>query len=223
MCGVTQASVLFSDSFDSVSSGTGFSGAWEAGGTYAGGEVAVLDSNGTLFRSISTGINTATMDFWLAIDLTAGLDTGGTPTTAWAAISLYDAGNEDFAVGSDTASEDWEFDTDGITDVTSTVDIFTGNPAQVILHITSTSIDMWVDPADTSNIAALGAADASTVVAAITPNGTWDSLRLGKHNNATLSVDNIVAATTFAEVVPEPGSLALLGLGGLALLRRRRA
>ena len=36
------------------------------------------------------------------------------------------------------------------------------------------------------------------------------------------TVDNLIIATTFAEAVPEPGSLALLGLGGLLIARRRR-
>jgi len=35
-------------------------------------------------------------------------------------------------------------------------------------------------------------------------------------------VDNMAVATTFAEVVPEPTTLALLAIGGLALIRRRR-
>lgn len=51
-------------------------------------------------------------------------------------------------------------------------------------------------------------------------NGTIDEIRLstvGANDQLTLGQDGFIA------VVPEPGSLALLGLGGLAMLRRRRA
>lgn len=37
------------------------------------------------------------------------------------------------------------------------------------------------------------------------------------------NVDEVRFGTTFASVVPEPGSIALLGLGGLLIARRRRA
>lgn len=40
--------------------------------------------------------------------------------------------------------------------------------------------------------------------------------------NTTQVIDNLAVGTTFADVVPTPGSLSLLGLGGLVALRRRR-
>lgn len=40
--------------------------------------------------------------------------------------------------------------------------------------------------------------------------------------NSTQTIDNLIVATTFAEAVPEPGTLALLSIGALALIRRRR-
>ncbi|MEM9416124.1 MAG: PEP-CTERM sorting domain-containing protein [Planctomycetota bacterium] len=52
---------------------------------------------------------------------------------------------------------------------------------------------------------------------AVAAGATHFAVRFGGVGNDTYA-DNIVATS----VVPEPGSLALLGLGGLAMLRRRR-
>lgn len=46
---------------------------------------------------------------------------------------------------------------------------------------------------------------------------TSDNTEWGSDDDNILRIDNLIA-----EVVPEPASLALLGLGGLALVRRRR-
>ena len=40
---------------------------------------------------------------------------------------------------------------------------------------------------------------------------------------STQTIDNLIIGNSFAAVVPTPGALALLGLGGLAAARRRRA
>jgi hypothetical protein len=53
-----------------------------------------------------------------------------------------------------------------------------------------------------------------------------DDIGIPLSNPGQLVVDNLKVATTFAEAwqaIPEPSSLSLLALGGLAMLRRRRA
>lgn len=206
------ASVLFTDDFSSTTSGSGFSDNW-SGGTISGGEIDV--NNTTSFRQFTSTINTGTMDFWFVSNLTV---TG--TSSGWAGLSFFDGGNEDGFFGSDGGSTNWEFDTDGMGDQTSTVANFTGVETLLITHITSTSIDMWIDPADISSAAAMGAADKAWTGTPTTPNATWDRIRIGTSRN--VKVNDMTAATTFSEAVPEPSSAALLGLGGLALILRRR-
>lgn len=58
-----------------------------------------------------------------------------------------------------------------------------------------------------------------------TPDALGKELLVGWGPNLIASPDDIWfdQASASVEVIPEPGSLALIGLGGLALLRRRRA
>ena len=83
-------------------------------------------------------------------------------------------------------------------------------------------VDFWFDPQDTSSVAALGS-----------PDYTATDSKFGRGDNAfdeiTVNfsfqsrVDEFRMGTTLDSVIiAEPASLALLGLGGLLLVRRRR-
>lgn len=64
---------------------------------------------------------------------------------------------------------------------------------------------------------------AQTVYATTTNNFGFDNVRIRAGNGTgSATYSDIVFATTFAEAVPEPGSLAILGLGALLIARRRR-
>lgn len=87
-----------------------------------------------------------------------------------------------------------------------TSDLFTG----------FTNMDIWFDP----TYGASGTPDASG-----TGSETLTSFALNiKHYNENVTIDELLFATTWDEVVPapEPMTMGLLGLGGLAVLRRRR-
>ena len=88
---------------------------------------------------------------------------------------------------------------------------------------TKSFVDIWVNPADTSSVAGLG-----------TPTlGTGTDSKFGRETGAYDSVivdlsyqsraDEIRMGETLNDViVPEPATMSLLALGGLAMIRRRR-
>ncbi|MGD9873203.1 MAG: PEP-CTERM sorting domain-containing protein [Kiritimatiellia bacterium] len=82
---------------------------------------------------------------------------------------------------------------------------------------------LWVDSDGTD----FATPDATTTIAASSGNDGF-FLRQGDNwdnGDASWTVDNLVAATTFAEVIPEPTTMALFGVavGMLVLLRKRTA
>ena len=79
---------------------------------------------------------------------------------------------------------------------------------------------LWVDPdeSDYDN----GKGNNSADVVADWTSGNWISA-VAVASGPQVRWDDLVVATTFGEAaVPEPATIALLGLGGLALLRRKR-
>lgn len=235
--GSANATVLFSDDFSSLSGGSGWAAAstWSVannGGTRAiVGDQMVLTktdtSNSNTFRDLDTAITVAGADFWFVANYTYT----GTRAKAdtFFGIQFMDGTTTDNFIGANTGATNWRFIQDGTTVDTSPAVPVTSSLAQVVMHFTESKLDMWVDPTDTSSVGALGTAhatyDPAGSIAGVTE---WDRIRLlvGHGNSGTgtseITVDNMIAATTFGEAVPEPGSLALLGLGGLLVASRRR-
>lgn len=87
------------------------------------------------------------------------------------------------------------------------------------------TINFWVDPTNTSSVAALGTPDLTDDASKFGRIGTYTQAQINLSFQSR--ADEIRFATTFeealgVEVIPEPTSLALLGLGALCLARRRR-
>ncbi len=82
-------------------------------------------------------------------------------------------------------------------------------------------IDFGVANADFATVWQDGVSQGSNAVA---QDFSFDKLQLETFGDSLSPTQNLIVATTFAEAnaVPEPSSTALLGLGGLALILRRR-
>ena len=76
---------------------------------------------------------------------------------------------------------------------------------------------------DTFTLSVDGTVEATQTLAGLTVGGDATTYIIGRNRGNSGDFDGLIADVTVTDgVVPEPTSLALLGLGGLALLRRRR-
>ncbi len=235
------AAVLFSDDFSSLDGGTG----WAASSTWTtatnGGTRGIVDgamvltktdsSNSNTFRALATPIAVTGADFWFVANYTY---TGTRPkaeTFFGIQFTIGDINSTDNFIGANTGATNWRFIQNGNTRDTSPATAVTSSLAQVVMHFTESRLDMWVNPADTSSALALGTAHATYDPAGSISGGSqWDGIRfLVGHGSAIntgvtseITVDNMTAATTFAEAIPEPSTSLLTAFAASALLLRRR-
>ena len=227
-----RATVLASDTFtypDGVLTAVS-GGAWTAhSGT---GSVPVMVSGGTISTVQGSGsredVNTplgvtqgAGDTFYGGFDVTVS---GGSTATYFAHFKDDGTGfNGRIFVAPPTAGGDYTF---GISDVASSPDVtfatdfsFGTTYRPVVAYNYDTGISTLT----------VGGASISSTTADPSQTMTQFAFRQAAGNSVEV-IDNLITATTFAEAlggttpaVPEPTAMAVLGLGGLTLLRRRRA
>jgi hypothetical protein len=189
------------------------------------------DSGADIDRSVSVSFpSTAGDTIWMAALINpkgtgdAGIFFDGPETVDGAGFKIGSGGTVYF-----TVSDNGGTDADHDTGIAAAVDTTHFLLARLTYGAGSSSnrqstAEIWVDPTDASSVAALGTADFSTGADSKWGRGTgWTSLRVDA--DAQSRVDEIRVGEDLIDVVgiPEPTTLGLLGLGGLAMLRRRRA
>jgi hypothetical protein len=100
-----------------------------------------------------------------------------------------------------------------------------GNWYRIVFAYTfdSSLNEVWVNPVTEASANITGVYNGSTTTPTPAQGLAVENfcVRQGSAGTAGFVVDNIVTGTTFAEVLPEPATLALMVVGGLMLTRRR--
>lgn len=219
-------------------------GGWTVHSTSAGyGRVQV--TNGTLGLNQKTNKEDVSLSLsrsmaagetlYAAFDVTVGDLSGGANVTSNAALyfaHFKDSTTFDFAprigITAPTAGGNFAFSLIG-TDKNSVAitpvlgDSVYGTKYRIVASYSQDgTCKLWVNPLNESSISQSVATSYTNFAMSAfafrevgTATGSYATL-------TTQTLDNLVVGTSFAQVVPEPATMAILGLGGLITLIRRR-
>lgn len=139
----------------------------------------------------------------------------------WAGISGYDFPTERVFIGTPWQSGVFGVEVSGVGNALSSIAVELGRSFRLVsvIDFDGDQLRLWVDPdqADYDN----GAGDNSADVTIEYTGTNWNTaVRLA--SGGMTQWDNLIVATDFGSAVPEPTTLALLGLGGVFLARRKK-
>ena len=137
----------------------------------------------------------------------------------WSGVSSFDFGTERVFFGVPSGQTFFGLQESAAARTVSTIQAEAGRTYRVVaeLNFDTDRINLWVDPEAGDQLTP----DATR---AYTATNWSTAVRLASGGTGSTTWDNLVVATDWNDpgLVPEPGSLALLGVGALGLLRRRR-
>ncbi|GAA5481776.1 PEP-CTERM sorting domain-containing protein [Haloferula sargassicola] len=226
LCSTSFGTVLLTDDFSYPDGDLTTSAAW-SNHSGSGSFVQVTSQTITLVQgsgsredvNASLGITMGAGEtYYASFDVTVS---GGSTTAYFAHFKDSATGfNGRIFVAAPSSGGDFTF---GLSDVGSSPDTtfatdfsFNTSYKLVVSYDYDTGLsELWVNPTS----------EASPSISSVTadPSQPMEAFAFRQGSgNSTEVIDNLVVATTFAEVVPEPSITLLGGIGLLGLLRRRR-
>ena len=227
LTGIASAAVIAQEDFTYTPDGTGLLG--EDGGS--GFDTAYTASGTGTSITVTTGVATTTAahngnfrsltnnlgssgELWVSIDM------GDSAGTTYGGLSFFNGTAEPLYIGMQGGT--WRLALPSTTGPDSGVSFsgFKTGVAKITLGAGATgTVSLWVGDNAIDVVDVSG--DADTTVTGFALTGA-DKIRL--QGGAGISFDNLIMGDTYQDVgaVPEPATMSLLALGGIAMLRRRK-
>ena len=137
----------------------------------------------------------------------------------WSGISSFDFATERLFFGVPSGQSFFGIQESGVSRTLSTIEAVAGQTYRIVAEVDfdADQVNLWINPQ-------VGDELTPDVLRPYTGTNWSSAVRLASGGTGSTTWDNLVVASDWNDpgLVPEPGTLALLGMGALGLLRRRR-